>query len=135
MRAWSQVSGLGQAGFGPGLVFSESDAVIPDVVWTSNDRLRATLDNAGHLTAAPELVVEVLSLSPADQKRDRQTKLKLYSTRGGEEYWIADRERRMPEIYRRSAGILKLAMTLYEADRLVSPLLPGFDCEVGKLFA
>jgi len=41
--------------------FSESDNVIPDVVWASNERLERLLDEAGHLTAAPELVVEVLS--------------------------------------------------------------------------
>jgi Uma2 family endonuclease len=61
LKLWSDQSGLGQAAINPGIVFSESDNVIPDVVWASHERLEQLLDEAGHLTAAPELVVEVLS--------------------------------------------------------------------------
>ena len=35
--------------------------VVPDVVWISHERLAALMDEAGHLTGAPELAVEVLS--------------------------------------------------------------------------
>jgi Uma2 family endonuclease len=61
LKLWSDESGLGQAAINPGIVFSESDHVIPDVVWASHERLERLLDEAGHLTAAPELIVEVLS--------------------------------------------------------------------------
>jgi len=43
------------------LAFCRSDNVMPDVVWASNERLAVLLDEAGHLTGAPELAVEVLS--------------------------------------------------------------------------
>jgi Uma2 family endonuclease len=39
LRAWSRQSGLGQAAVTPGIIFSEADAVIPDVVWASHERL------------------------------------------------------------------------------------------------
>lgn len=42
-------------------------------------------------------------------------------------------ERRL-EIYRREEVVLKLYSTLYENDTLQSPLLPGFTCQVSKLF-
>lgn len=133
LRVWSRQSGLGQAAFAPGIIFSESDAVIPDVVWASNERLAQFLDSSGHLTGAPELIVEVLSNTQKDKKRDCETKLKLYSVQGVSEYWIIDREQQLIEVYRRENGVLKKAMTLFKADRLTSPLLPGFSCEVGAI--
>ncbi len=58
------------------------------MVWASNERLTALLDDAGHLTAAPELIVEVLSSGAENIRRDREAKLKLYSSRGVREYGI-----------------------------------------------
>jgi Uma2 family endonuclease len=52
---------LSQAAINPGIIFTDTDNVIPDVVWGSTERLAVLLDNAGHLTAAPELIVKVLS--------------------------------------------------------------------------
>jgi len=105
------------------------------VIWISSDRLTQLLDESGHLTGAPELVVEVLSESVADKKRDRETKLKQYSVYGVIEYWIVDRWLKSIEVYRRENGILKKVLTLWEGDDLTSPLLPGFCCRVGTLFA
>lgn len=135
LRAWSQRSGAGEAAFAPGVIFSEIDSVIPDVVWVSRDRLNQLLDDSGHLTGAPELIVEVLSLSAADKKRDRETKVKLYSVEGVLEYWIVDREQRLIEVYRRENGRLKKAMTLWEGDRLTRPMLDGFSVQLEQLFA
>ncbi|WP_199341246.1 MULTISPECIES: Uma2 family endonuclease [Nostocales] len=92
------------------------------------------LDEAGHLTGVPELVVEVLSGSKEDQRRDREAKLKLYSSRGVKEYWIADWRSRKLEVYSREQGILKLAVTIFSDDTITSALLPGFSCSVEKFF-
>jgi len=131
---WSLQSKLGEPVITPGVIFSESDAVIPDAIWISHSRRTRLIDDAGHLIGAPELIVEVLSLSEKDKKRDRVNKLKLYSQEGVYEYWIADREQESLEIYRRENGVLTKVMTLYKEDKLASPLLPGFSCEVGFLF-
>ncbi len=134
LKLWSDQSGLGQAAINPGIVFSDSDDVIPDVVWVSHERLGRLLDEAGHLTAAPELVVEVLSPGKTNERRDREAKLKLYSVRGVLEYWIVNFLESSVEVYRRENAVLKLAVTLYSQDTLTSAVLPGFSCLVSQLF-
>lgn len=134
LKLWSDQSGLGQSAVNPGIVFSESDSVIPDVVWVSNERLERLLDEAGHLTAAPELVVEVLSLGKTNERRDREAKLKLYSVRGVLEYWIVNFKEQVVEVYRREDAVLTLIATLYRQDQLTSPVLPGFSYLVSKFF-
>ena len=134
LKLWSDESGLGRPAVNPGIVFSESNNVIPDVVWASNERLERWLDEAGHLTAAPELVAEVLSAGNTNQRRDREAKLKLYSVQGVHEYWIVNLKEQTVEVYRRENAVLKLVATLYQQDELTSPILAGFSCLVSKLF-
>jgi Uma2 family endonuclease len=134
LRNWSVTSKLGETVQAPGVIFSDADNVIPDVVWISNERLATGLDEAGHLTIAPELIVEVLSPGTQNQQQDRETKLKLYSDRGVQEYWILDWQMQQVEVYRRETVILKLAATLFVSDRVTSPLLPSFSCSVARLF-
>ncbi|NJP11507.1 MAG: Uma2 family endonuclease [Leptolyngbyaceae cyanobacterium RU_5_1] len=131
---WSEKTGFGEVVQAPGIIFSDADNVIPDVVWISNERLTTSLDESGHLTVAPELIVEVLSPGVDNERRDRETKLKLYSSRGVQDYWILDWRLKQVEVYRRQAGLLQLVSTLFPGDRLTSPLLPGFDCAVERLF-
>lgn len=135
LKLWSRQTGLGDAATSPGIIFTDADNVIPDVVWASKERLAEILDEAGHLTGAPELIIEVLSPGELQERRDRELKLKLYSSQGVREYWIFDRKQIKIEIYRRENGILKLAVTLYREDNLTSPLLPGFSCPVERLFS
>jgi Uma2 family endonuclease len=135
LRNWSITTGLGEAVQAPGLIFSEADNVIPDVVWISQERLATGLDEAGHLTIAPELIVEVLSAGTDNERRDREAKLKLYSARGVQEYWIINWRSPQVEIYRRQQGLLTLVTTLFPGDELTTPLLVGFACAVDRLFA
>lgn len=135
LDGWSLDSGLGEASIMPGLIFSDSDNVAPDVVWVSYERLVQIQDEAGHFCGAPELVVEVLSPGKANEDRDRLAKLKLYSVQGVREYWIVDRIAQHIEIYRRAQAQLTLVATLLIDDVITSPLLPGFACEVARLFA
>jgi len=134
LDAWSGRTGLGSPNLAPGLIFAEDDDVAPDVVWISHQNLATALGTDRKLHAAPELVVEVLSPGSAHQQRDRQTKLKLYSRRAVQEYWVVDCERRQIEIYRRDQGMLALETTLLAQDTLASHLLPGFSCPVADLF-
>ncbi|MGI0494631.1 Uma2 family endonuclease [Alkalinema pantanalense CENA528] len=86
------------------------------------------------LTIAPELIVEVLSAGTQKERHDRETKLKLYTERGVQEYWILDWRLQQVEIYRRQPTTLKLLSTLLVTDVPTSPLLPGFTCAVDRLF-
>jgi Uma2 family endonuclease len=131
---WNAETGLGMVLPGIGLIFSEYDAVIPDLVWVSRERLERLADEAGHLLGAPELVVEVLSPGAANLRRDLDAKLKLYSTRGVDEYWIVDWRLETVAVYRRQRARLRLVSTLSYEDTLTSPLLPGFALPIAQLF-
>jgi Uma2 family endonuclease len=134
LGTWSIETGRGQVTGAPGIIFADDDNVAPDVIWCSYERLDKVLGDDGKLHAAPELVIEVLSPGSANEKRDRDAKLKLYSRRGVEEYWILDWLLGRAEIYRRKLRRLRLVETLNSNDTLKSPLLPGFACLVADLF-
>jgi Uma2 family endonuclease len=131
---WSETSSLGDAIIAPGIIFSEEDSVIPDVVWVSKERLAQIEDEAGHLTGAPELIVEVLSPGKQNERRDREAKLKLYSIQGVQEYWIVNRLTKQVEVYQREKARLVLVATLLGNDQITSPLLPGFSCSIRCFF-
>lgn len=88
----------------------------------------------GSSTAHLKLVIEVLSPGSENARRDREVKRKLYSRRGAQEYWIVDWRQQRLEIYRRREGVLTLEKTLDVNDTLVSPLLPGFSCQISQIF-
>lgn len=133
LQEWSLRTKLGRTGATPGVIFSDDEAVIPDIVWMSNARLRSTL-RTGHIYGTPELVVEILSPGASNERRDRDVKLKLYSRRGVNEYWIVDWPSRAVDVYRRTGEGLDLAAHLAGGDTLTSPLLPGFSVQVSSLF-
>jgi Uma2 family endonuclease len=134
LEVWSEETGLGRSFQAPGVIFTPSDAVIPDVVWVSQARLANGLDEAGHFTVAPELMVEILSPGAQNEQRDREVKLKLYSRHGVQEYWIVNWQLQTLEIYRRTAAQLQLVATLGDGDILTSPLLPGFSLAIAQIF-
>lgn len=135
LQAWSEIANVGFTAIGAGVIFGDNDDVIPDVVWISKEKYEILLDKAGHLCGAPDLVIEVLSAGTENERRDRELKLKLYSSRGVWEYWIADWRSQQILIYRRENGVLKLALTLFADDTITSPLLPEFSCPVAQIFA
>ena len=131
---WSRQTKLGKSFETPGVVFTIYDAVIPGVVWVSNERLADGVDESGHLTVAPELIVEVLSSGADNEQRDKEVKLKLYSRYGVQEYWIVNWKLKTIDIYRRVDAQLKQVQTLFENDTLSSPLLPNFSTSVAQIF-
>ncbi|MGB8702322.1 MAG: Uma2 family endonuclease [Thermosynechococcaceae cyanobacterium] len=134
LERWSRETHLGQPFQTPGVIFTPTDAVIPDVVWISRDRLTNGIDEAGHLIIAPELIIEILSPGELNEQRDKEVKLKLYSRHGVQEYWIVNWQQKTLEIYRRTDAQLKLIATLLEGDTLTSPLLPEFSTPIAQLF-
>jgi len=130
---WASENDQGEAVEAPGVIFDEENAVAPDVVWVSKERLPHVLGEDGKLHDAPDLAVEVLSPGVRNTRRDREAKLRLYATRGVREYWIADWQGKSLQIYRREGAALKLAATLFPEDELTSSLLPGFKVKVARL--
>jgi Uma2 family endonuclease len=135
LENWSEETGLGSSFEVPGVIFTPTDAVIPDLVWVSKSRLAQGIDAAGHFTIAPELMVEILSPGEQNEQRDKSVKLKLYSRYGVQEYWIVNWQLQTLEIYRRTDAQLQLVATLLVGDTLTSPLLPGFGVEIDRIFA
>jgi len=134
LDSWSLKTGDGSTSLAPGIIFSDDNDVAPDVVWASSRRLREGLDADGHLHVPPELVVEILSPGSRNEQRDREAKLKLYSRRGVEEYWIVDWRTQTFWIYRRDAGALRLVRSLSGGDVLESPNLPGLAIPLARIF-
>ena len=134
LEAWSRQSQLGKPFQTPGVIFSPIDAVIPDVAWIGRSRLAQGVDEAGHLTVAPELMVEILSPGERNEYRDKVVKLKLYSRYGVREYWVVNWQLQSIEIYRRTDARLELDSTLLITDILTSPLLPEFNVPLDRIF-
>ncbi len=134
LAIWSEKTQLGKPVQTPGVIFTPNDAVIPDVAWLSNERLECGVDEAGHLTVAPELIIEVLSPGEQNEQRDKGAKLKLYSLYGVREDWILSWQRQTVEVYRRLDAQLKLVSTLLAEDTLSSPLLPEFQISIARIF-
>lgn len=134
LKSWSDQTQTGLPIFTPGVIFADDDDVVPDVVWISYKRLTTALHADGKLHSSPELVIEVLSPGSENARRDREVKLKLYSRRGADEYWVINWQERRLEVYRRDEGILALDKIINETDVLQSPLLLEFSCRVGQLF-
>ena len=134
LRLWDQDGSYGVPVSAPGVIFAEDEAVAPDVIWVSAKRLPLILGEDGKLHGAPDLMVEVISPGASNEKRDRDTKLGVYSRRGVQEYWLVDWRQRSIQVYRHASSALRLVATLNDADTLESPLLPGFSSPVARLF-
>jgi Uma2 family endonuclease len=135
LEIWNEQNGNGKVNFAPGVIFADDADVAPDVVWISNERLAVALEKDGKLHYAPELVIEVLSFTGNNERRDREAKLKLYSRREVLEYWLLDWRKKEVEIYRRKRGKLAPTATLTAKDTVTTPLLKGFSCKVADLFS
>jgi len=118
----------------PGLILSEHSGVIPDLVVLLNEQ-QDTIITGERLTGPPALVIEIVSPGSANVRRDRVTKLQLYSKHGVPEYWIIDPSNLAVEQYVLHGSSLKLMQTLQREDVLSSSAIPGFSCLVSEIFA
>ena len=81
----------------------------------------------------PDLVVEVLS--PGTRDTDRGDKFLEYAQAGVQEYWIADPDERLVEVYALRGQTFEPHEKFESPDVLTSPLLAGFETPVDELFA
>lgn len=112
------------------VVLTATDVVQPDVLFVSKDRV--AIIGETHLTAAPDLVAEVLS--PATAERDRTTKAKLYARHGVKELWLADPAAKTIEVLvNRGQGFERVAR-YGQAETLKSVLLPDLEIPLASVF-
>src|SRR6267143_798048 len=76
---------------GAGAIFSDYDAVIPDLVFVRNERWDQVVTGE-KFTGALDLVIEILSPGTQNRQRDLSAKRRLYGKYSVEEYWIVDSE-------------------------------------------
>ena len=124
---------LGEMVYGPGVILSDYNGVIPDLAYLSNER-RDEIATGTRIYGAPNLVIEVLSPGMQNMERDRKVKLKLYDKYGVDEYWIVDTRARAIEVYRREGETLKFFTTFVADETITTPVLSGFTCAVSSLF-
>lgn len=135
LSAWSRTTGLGIVIPAPGIIYAEDEAVVPDIVWISRERMQTLLEpDSRHLRQSPELVIEGVSPGAANERRDRDIKLRLYARRGVQAYWLADWRSTSLEIYQRHRTELQHTHTLHAGEMVTSSLLPGFGCPVERFF-
>lgn len=133
LKGYLRHSAVGKSWSTPGVIFDNFNAVIPDLVFVSNERL-GEVAATERVTGAPDLAIEILSPGADNARRDRSMKLKTYGKFGVAEYWIVDGFQRLIEVYRLADGELTLASVLRFNDVLTSALLPGVRCEVRQVF-
>ena len=113
------------------VILSDFDVVEPDLLFVSSTNQGIVQD---WIRGAPDLVVEVLS--PTTRRRDETLKRDLYERRQIAEYWTVDPEAESVRLYRLSDGVYG-EPTLLRAecgDRIETPLLPGLEVEVSRIF-
>jgi Uma2 family endonuclease len=119
---------------GAGAIFSDYDAVIPDLTFVRHERWDQVVTGE-KFTGAVDLVVEILSPGAANRRRDLDAKRRLYGKYGVEEYWIVDSENRSVAVFRLDGKTLNEIATLSGDEELTSPALPGFQLQVSTIFA
>ena len=109
--------------------------LVPDLVFFTTARF-ADVVNEKHATAAPDLVVEILS--PGTRRRDLGRKRAVYDRDGAREYWIVDPEARSITVLRRprsDAGLTDVTVhALASGGILESPLFPGLKVRLRDVF-
>jgi Uma2 family endonuclease len=96
----------------------------------------AKLPREGVVRTAPELVVEVLSSRPSDQKRDRIAKPEDYAALGARAYWMVDPWLRTLEILELGAdGRYVRALAATSGTVANVPGLPGLLLDLDAMWA
>ncbi|MBA2526936.1 MAG: Uma2 family endonuclease [Pyrinomonadaceae bacterium] len=118
---------------GTGAIFSDYDAVIPDLLFVLSERW-ADVTSEQRITSAPDIVVEILSPGSENRRRDLSVKRQLYAKYGVKEYWIVDSENQSVLIFHLQGQTLEEIATLRGIDEITSPLLPGLHLKAGAVF-
>ena len=118
---------------GAGAIFSDYDAVIPDLGFVVKERWDQVVTGV-KFTGALDLVIEILSPGTQNRQRDLSAKRRLYGKYGVKEYWTVDSENLSVSIFRLEGETLTEAETLSGEDKLTSTLLPGFQLQISAIF-
>ena len=109
--------------------------LVPDLVYFTAERY-ARVVNEKHATAAPDLVIEILS--PGTRRRDKGRKRAVYDREGVQEYWIVDPDAQSITALRRpreGAGLTDVTTLTVDAGGVLESLLfPGLRISLRDVF-
>lgn len=118
---------------GAGAIFSDYDAVIPDLAFVRHERWDQVVTGE-KFTGALDIVIEILSPGSQNRRRDLFAKRQLYAQYGVAEYWVVDSENQSVLIFRLRGESFEEIETLKGQDEVSSPLLPEFKLKVSAIF-
>lgn len=118
---------------GAGAIFSDYDAVIPDIAFVRHERWQEVV-TGDKFTSAPDILIEVTSPGAENRRRDLTVKRQLYGKYGVSEYWIVDTDNRYVLVFRLKGDNLESTSTLRSGDEITSTLLPDFNLGVDDIF-
>lgn len=122
---------LGRVFAGPtDVILSNTNVLVPDILFVAKDR-EGIIEDRG-IVGPPDLVVEVVS--PSSGEKDRVTKRRIYYKYGVKEYWIVDPFAKTAEVCVIGSAAFDTHKIFTPAERLHSPLLPGFAPAVADFF-
>lgn len=128
------------SGEGRGLVMLPTDVILdehnvygPDLVWVAEQHRPVDLHE--RLPRVPDLCVEIRS--PGTWRYDVGAKRAAYEAAGLPELWLVDDAAQSVLVFRRSVpGVptFDVALELARYEAISSPLLPGFELSLERLF-
>ncbi|HET6385705.1 MAG TPA: Uma2 family endonuclease [Armatimonadota bacterium] len=103
-----------------------------DLIYLSADHTTEEDWERGYPLRPPDLVVEVVSAGA--ERRDYVEKLAEYALAGVGNYWIVDPHRKTVETYELQGAAFTLLRRFGKVDILTSPLFPGLEIPLHRLF-
>jgi Uma2 family endonuclease len=113
------------------VLLSEHDILVPDLVFLST--ASAQFLTSKNLQGPPDLIVEILS--PGTRRRDQGLKRNRCERLGVQEYWLIDPDQDAVVVHRRGASGFDQVVRLSGSDLLTTPLLPGLELPLDRVFA
>lgn len=89
------------------------------------------LDDRGCL-GAPDIVVEILS--PGNNAKELKNKYDIYEEAGVKEYWVVSPQDETFVRHTLENGRYVPARTMVAGDLVTTPILPGFELDLAKIF-
>lgn len=118
----------------PGLIFSEYNGVIPDLVFITYEKIAEILNKKDEkFHGAPEIVIEILSPGRVNARRDLQIKRELYEIYRVPEHWVVNPFEKEIVVFRYGDEGLKQAKIYRENEIIETPVLPKFKLKI-KIF-
>lgn len=128
---WVERHSLGDVFNAPAdVVLSETDVVVPDIIYVSRSRSSIITDK--NIQGAPDLIIEILS--PSTASRDMGIKKRLYEKYGVQEYWILDPDQETIAIFTLMSGRFSETPKLTVKNELSSVLFPSLKIPLSSIF-